>query len=122
MKLIIKRDQKEQKGILGGHKGMHFVLSYRIELTQEESDLVAKYKAEEHPLTYTTTSDGTQIPKETISRLTQGVSQEVGDITILLNNEDVMTNNLNLYSHENRGKRGIRSWEFPVYSRDKQWF
>lgn len=47
MKLIIKRDQKQEKGLLGGHKGMRFLLSCRIELIQEESDLISMYKAED---------------------------------------------------------------------------
>ncbi len=57
MKLIIKRDQKEQKGIFGGYKGMTFLLSSRVELTPDEQALIAKYKAEDHTLTYTTSSN-----------------------------------------------------------------
>lgn len=89
MKLIIKRDQKAQTGLFGGHKGMSFLLSSRMELTQEERDLVAKYKLENHPLTYTT-HNGTEIPKETVSILLQGTTAEVKDITVLLNNEEVI--------------------------------
>jgi hypothetical protein len=62
MKLLIKRDQKAQAGMFGGHKGMSFVLSYRVELTPEEKALVEKYKAGYHPLTFTTDRDGTQLP------------------------------------------------------------
>lgn len=90
MKLIIKRDQKAQTGLLGGHKGMTFLLSCRVELTPEEKDLVTKYKAEYHPLTFTTDREGNKIPKDTISRLMQGVTEEMKDITILLNNEEVI--------------------------------
>ncbi|MBA4349321.1 MAG: hypothetical protein C0415_04960 [Thermodesulfovibrio sp.] len=90
MKLIIKRDQKAQTGLLGGHKGMTFLLSCRVELTTEEKDLVTKYKAEYHPLTFTTDREGNKIPKDTISRLMQGVTEEMKDITILLNNEEVI--------------------------------
>jgi len=70
---------------------MSFTLSYRVELTPDEQDLVAKYKAEHHPLTFTS-RDGTKIPKDTISTLTQGVTEEMKDITILLNNEEVIKN------------------------------
>jgi hypothetical protein len=89
MKLIIKRDQRAQTGMFGGHKGMSFLLSSRIELAQEEKALIAKYKLENHPLTYTT-HEGTKIPKDTVSSLMQGVSEDVKDITVLLNNEEVI--------------------------------
>lgn len=88
MKLIIKRDQKVDTGIFGGHKGMTFLLSCRVELTPEEETLVKKYKAEYHPLTFITDRDGNKIPKDTISSLMRGVTEEVKDITILLNNEE----------------------------------
>jgi hypothetical protein len=90
VKLIIKRDQQAQTGFFGGHKGMSFNLSYRVELSPEEKDLVAKYKAENHPLTYTTDRDGSKIPKDTISQLMRGVSEEMKDIAVLLNNEEVV--------------------------------
>ena len=89
MKLIIKRDQKAQTGIFGGHKGYVFILSYRVELTPEEQALVAKYRAEDYPLTYITRQD-VKIPKDTIKTLTQGVTEELKDIKILLNNEEVV--------------------------------
>jgi hypothetical protein len=90
MKLKIKRDQKPQTGMFGGNKGMIFLLSYRAELTPEEKSLISKYKAEFHPLTYTTGSNGIQVPKDTINSLMQGVTEEVKDITILLNNEKII--------------------------------
>lgn len=90
MKLIIKRNQQANKGIFGGHKGMTFLLSYRVELSPEEEALVEKYKVEDYTLTYTTSRDGIQLPKNTVRRLMQGVSEDVKDITILLNNEEVI--------------------------------
>jgi len=89
MKLIIRRDQKEQKGIFGGHKGMMFLLSCRVELTEEEKELIARYRAEEEPLTFKTVGD-TQVPGLKIGDLVQGVSYEVKDVTTLLYNEDVI--------------------------------
>jgi hypothetical protein len=89
MKLIIKRDQKAQTGFLGGHKGMTFLLTTRVELTPEEQELVKRYKAENHPLTFAT-RDGAQIPKDTITSLMRGVSEEMRDIGVLLNNEEVV--------------------------------
>jgi len=76
--------------VFGGHKGMTFLLSYRVELTSEEKALIAKYKAEHHALTYTTSRDGTQLAKDTINSLMQGTTEEVKDITILLNNEQII--------------------------------
>lgn len=90
MKLIIKRDQKAQTGIFGGHKGMTFLLTCRVELTPEEKALVAKYKAETHPLTFVTNDVGTKIPKDRVQDLMRGVTEELQDITILLNNEEVI--------------------------------
>ena len=92
MKLIIKRDQQAQKGIFGGQKGMTFLLSYRVELSPEEEALVEKYKVEDYVLTYTTNRDGTKLPKDTVRRLMQGESESVKDITILLNNEEIIKN------------------------------
>ena len=90
MRLIIKRDQKAQTGIFGGHKGMTFLLSCRVELKPEEQALITKYKADYHPLTFTTDREGKTIPKDTVSSLVQGTIEEVKDITILLNNEEVV--------------------------------
>ncbi len=89
MKLIIKRDQLAQKGIFGGHKGMKFLLSCRVELSPEEEALVEKYKVENYTLTYTTSRDGIQLPY-TVRNFMQGVNEEVKDITILLNNEGII--------------------------------
>jgi len=90
MKLIIKRDQKAKTGIFGGHKGMSFVLSCRVELTPKEKELVARYKAEYHPLTYVTDREGNKVPKWTVSNLMLGITEEMQDITVLLSNEDVI--------------------------------
>ena len=90
MKLIINRNQNAKTGIFGGHKGMSFVLSCRVELAPEEAALITKYKAENHPLTFGTSSDGNKVPRDTVSSLMRGVTQELDDITILLENEQVI--------------------------------
>lgn len=92
MRLIIKRNQQAEKGIFGGNKGMKFLLSYRVELSPEEKALVEKYKVENYVLTYTTGKDGLQIPKNTVRDLMYGSSDSVKDITILLNNEEIIKN------------------------------
>lgn len=76
MKLILKRDQKAQTGLLGGHKGMTFILSCKAELTDDERALVAKYKAENHPLTFVT-RNGVKEPSDTVRSLMNGVTQEL---------------------------------------------
>ena len=93
MKLYIKRDQKPHTGLLGGNKGMIFILSYRLELTPDESALVTKYKIEEYPLTFKKDErdrDGNPIPTMTVRHLMFGGKDEVKDITVLLNNEQVL--------------------------------
>jgi hypothetical protein len=90
MKLIIRRDQEAKTGLLGGHKGMTFILSCRVELTPEERDLIAKYKAENQPLTYSTDREGRKIPKYYISSLTLGIMERMQDIAVLLNNEEAI--------------------------------
>ena len=44
MKLIIKRNQADVKGIFGGHKGVSFSLYGRCDITEQEKSLIAKYK------------------------------------------------------------------------------
>ena len=90
MKLIIKRNQNAKTGMFGGHKGMSFILSCRVELTPEEAALIAKYKAEDHPLTFGNDRNGNQVPKDTVRSLMQGVTQELDDISIILKNEQVI--------------------------------
>ena len=91
MKLIIKRDQ--DKGFMGG---MKFLTSFRVELTPEESELVIKYKAHKEPLTYTE-KKGVNIPGLKINDLINGVTYKAKDITIVLNNEEVIKDACNSF-------------------------
>jgi hypothetical protein len=79
------------KGMLGGHKGVKFTLSYRLELTPDESGLVERYKLSEYPVTWKTLQ-GTQMPDDTIANMIAGRTQTVSDVTTLLNNEGVIKN------------------------------
>jgi hypothetical protein len=88
MKLIVRRDQEAKTGLLGGHKGMTFILSCRVELTPEEKALIAKYKADNEPLTYIKDKEGRSVPRYYVSTLVNGITERVQDITILLNNEE----------------------------------
>jgi len=92
MKLFIKREQFADTGLLGGHKGMKFQLSYRLEVTPEEKALVTKYKSEAYPLLIYKDNDGKVVNDLTVGRLMNGGKEVVKDITVLLNNEQNLKN------------------------------
>ena len=89
MKLIIKRNQEAQKGMLGGHKGVLFTLSYQLELTAEETALVQEYQLSGYPLTWNTVQ-GTRMPDDTIGNMVTGRSQRLNDVTTLVRNEQIV--------------------------------
>ena len=89
MKLTIRRDQSAKKGLFGGHKGMNFSLFCRVEISQEEQELINKYKVQEHVLTWRE-YQGSQVPGLTVQDLVQGKTTEIGDVATLLNNEEVI--------------------------------
>ncbi len=82
MKLVIKRSQ--DRGMMGG---ISFVLEAKVELTDNEQELVKKYKADREVLF-------TQGDKYayTISSLIGGTRDKCKDIKILLENEEVIKN------------------------------
>jgi hypothetical protein len=90
MKLIIKREQQEQKGIFGGNKGMIFLLTCRVDLSEKEKSLVEKYRAWDYILTYGTDKKGEKVPRDRVRNLVNGINMDVKDITILLENEDII--------------------------------
>jgi len=85
MKLIIKRDQKQEKGLFGGDKGMKFLLSCRTELTPEEQSLIKKYKPEREMLAAISLEED---PKQSgllfINDLIIGKTYECKDVITLL--------------------------------------
>jgi len=89
MKLRIRRDQAAKKGLLGGHKGMRFSLSCRVEISPEEDELIRKYKVHEYPLTWRETDRG-NVPGLTVQDLTTGYNVELDDVGTLLSNEEVI--------------------------------
>lgn len=89
MRLIVNRSQQPLKGMLGGSKGVQFTLRCRLELTQEEAELVRVYRLDEYPLTYRSVQ-GDRVPGETISSLVRGSSQTITDVTTLIANENVV--------------------------------
>ena len=84
MRLIIHRSQADVKGMLGGHKGVSFTLSTRLEFTDEEQKLLDHYKM----WSYSLFTRG-QLPV-TIRQLEQGDSQSLANVEILLDNEDIV--------------------------------
>lgn len=74
--------------MFGGDKGVSFTLRVTLELTDEEAELVRKYKLESYPLTWRN-YQGNRVPGDTVSTLRQGISQTVNDVTTLVNNEEV---------------------------------
>ena len=91
MKLIINRSQHDQKGMLGGHKGVNFTLRYRLVLTEEERQLVERYRLNGHTIT-TRTFQGREIPGTSIADMVQGQSSIVTDVTHLIREENVIKN------------------------------
>ncbi|WP_417910363.1 hypothetical protein [Candidatus Electronema sp. PJ] len=89
MKLTIKRDQSAKKGLFGGHKGMTFSLYCKVQISQEEQELIDKYKVNDYVLTWRQGNDE-KIPGITASSLVQGHATEVWDVATLLNNEEVI--------------------------------
>jgi hypothetical protein len=89
MKLVISRNQAAVKGLLGGHKGMEFTLSYRLVLTGDEQALVDQYRLQEYPVTWKTIQ-GTQLPDDTIANMIAGRGQTLTDVTTLVANEEIV--------------------------------
>lgn len=89
MRLVINRRQEDMKGMLGGHKGVSFTLAYRLELTSEEKELVARYKLGDYAVTWRSVQ-GAQTPDDTIANMTVGRSQTLSDVTTLLRNEKIV--------------------------------
>ena len=70
--------------MLGGHKGVAFTLSTRLEFADEERDLLDHYKMWDYSL-----FTRGQLPV-TIRQLATGEAQTVDNVEILLGNEDVV--------------------------------
>lgn len=87
MKLIIKRDQKQEEGSFGGGKDMKFLLSCRIELTPEEQSLIKKYKVEQKMLA-AISIDPKQSGLLFINDLIIGKTYECKNVITLLDVED----------------------------------
>ena len=87
MKLIIKREQEEKKGIFGGSKGISFLLSCRVELDSEERALVEKYKQWDIPVYTYETVKGTPATW-TLRGIAEGRSVSCDGVGTLLDGEE----------------------------------
>ena len=93
MKLTIKRNQADVKGLFGGHKGVNFSLYGRCEISEGEKALVAKYKIGEYTLAdYKIKSrKGDSIDfRISIDGIVAGKTVETDDINTLLELETAM--------------------------------
>ncbi len=93
MKLKIVRDQKDLKGMLGGHKGVQFSQTMRLFVNAEEQELIRRYKMEDQSVgTFPSDhrdNDGKPYQKEiTVGYLLKGdtlVSQNMGKLQTIEN-------------------------------------
>lgn len=91
MKLKIRREQEQKKGLMGGNKGIEFKLDCRVELSPEESALVEKAKAGDYVLTtYTRFETKREDIKSalTVNDLVNGMNSRVTDVQKLLGLEE----------------------------------
>ena len=87
MKLIMKRDQRDEKGVFGGDKGVTYILTSRVELDPGEQELVSKYKAYDQVLLH---KGSEKISDLTITNLINGITEEFSDMGIMIKNEEVI--------------------------------
>jgi hypothetical protein len=93
MKLTIKRNQADVKGLFGGHKGVKFSLYGRCEVNEAEKAVIAKYKVGSYVLaTYQIQHKGAE-PIDfriTVDGIIAGETVETDDINTLLELESSM--------------------------------
>ncbi len=87
MKLIMKRDQRDEKGVFGGDKGVTYILTCRVELDPEEQELLSRYKAYDQALIH---KGSEKISELTIANLINGITEEFSDMGTMLTNEEAI--------------------------------
>jgi hypothetical protein len=87
MKLIMKRDQRDEKGVFGGDKGVTYILTCRVELDPAEQELVSIYKAYDQVLIH---KGSEKISELTIANLINGITEEFSDMGTMINNEEAI--------------------------------
>ena len=88
MKLMIRRDQADVKGLLGGHKGVKFKLSAKADVSAEELALIDRYKVSEYVLAAYEVNNQPMLV--TVSGIIGGRSIETESITKLLELEETV--------------------------------
>lgn len=95
MKLTIRRNQADVKGLFGGHKGVNFSLSGQCSVAPEERALIDKYKVADYVLaSYEKQLKGSE-PLDvtiTVNGMIAGTTVQTGDIKTLLELEEAMKN------------------------------
>jgi hypothetical protein len=92
MKLTIRRNQADVKGLFGGHKGVSFSLFGQCHVSEAEKALIAKYKVGEYVLAKYTIDTGRE-PLEftiTVDGIIGGKTVEMRDIQTLRGVEEQM--------------------------------
>jgi hypothetical protein len=84
VRLVIHRNQADVKGVLGGHKGVQFTLSYRLDTTPAEAAIIERYRLGSHVVVSRANS------VETVDRLRSGVTQTLNSVSVLIANERVV--------------------------------
>lgn len=88
MKLHIRRDQKQEKGLFGGNKGVNFSLYCKAAFASEESQLIEKYKLGDQLIAEYKVK-GIDTPFFlTVSKLGEGFSTELKQLGELQDLED----------------------------------
>lgn len=90
MKLSIKRNQTDVKGLFGGHKGVRFSLYARANITSEERALIDRYKVSDYILTsYELPIKGSSsLPFYlSVNDIINGRTTEIDDISTCLNSK-----------------------------------
>ena len=93
MQLVLRRSQSENKGMLGGHKGITFHLHARASLSDEERALVARYRGVEGTILTTVSGLSGKVPlvNVTVASLMAGQTFDCGDVRVLMAAEHEIT-------------------------------
>ena len=93
MKLTIRRNQADVKGLFGGHKGVRFSLYGRCDANEAEKAVIAKYKVGDYVLSRYQIKPRSGEPLEfkiTVNGIIAGETVETDDIETLLELEQSM--------------------------------
>lgn len=90
MQLEISRSQEDYKGLLGGHKGVTFTLSYRLRLSQQEQEIVEQYNLGEYAVTWQRDAQNVRRPDDTINNMLAGRVVRRQDVTTVISSEAIV--------------------------------